>query len=267
MAVNAPPVDQIRGVTPRTLLGVGAGAAAAAWLDDNSFAGYVAAALAAAVYLQLSSAPSALRFPAAGCAAAFPFLVVQGGEGGLLWGSALAFATLAVAAVLIGLRRGFVSSLAGALLTVVYPAVLACHLVLIRGFPRGREMVLSYLVMAGAYVAVASLVEERRAGAAASRVEGKGISPDWLAALAGLAASQAIAFAARALLGLRLELSAAAILALVVAAAAEVGRAIGAFVSERRRGETGPASIGLEHLNAVLVAAPAFYYGFRLYLS
>jgi hypothetical protein len=248
-------------------VGVGAGAAVAAWLDVNSFAGYIAAALAAAVFLQLSHALPALRFTAAGCTAAFPFLVLQGGEAGLLWGSALTFSTLAVASVLRGPRRGLVESLAVALLIVVYPAVLASHLVLIKGFSRGSEMVLTFLLMASGYVAVASAVEKLRAGRRGAGPGGEGIWPDMVAAISGVLASQVIALAARAALGLRLEVTAVAILALVVAAAAAVGRAIGEFVSdERRRGKV-QTPAGLEHLNAVLLAAPAFYYGFRLYLS
>jgi hypothetical protein len=267
VAVKSPPRTRVRSVPTLTLVGVGAGAAAAAWLEVSGFAGYLAAALAVAVFVQLSDASAGLRLPATACTAIFPLLVLQGGEAGLLWGSAFAFAALAVASVLMGVARGLVSSLAFSVLVVIYPAVLACHLILIKGFPRGSAMVLAYLFMAGGYLAVGSLVERFRASRPDAGPRGQILRLGWLAVVAGLFAAQAIAFSARALLDLPLGIVAVAILALVVSAAAAVGDLIGVFLWEERPDRRGGAAAGLQYLNAVLLAAPAFYYGFRLYLS
>ena len=251
------------------LLAAGVGTAAAAWLDAWSFAGFVSAALGAAVYASLARSPRVMRLPATACAVSFPLLVVQAGETGLLWAATISFVVLAGASIMRGLRPGLVASLALALLDVVYISSLGSHLVLIKDFRSGSQMVTAFFLMAGAYEAASALVvarrPERRATPKAARHKAWF---DWRAGLAGALACEVVALGARMLIGLPLEMTAILILGLVVAAAAALGSAIGGLVAEDLGARlSGREVAALRHLNAALVAAPAFYYGFRLYLS
>jgi hypothetical protein len=251
------------------LLGAVAGAAVTAWLDTGSFAGYVSAALAAAVFAALSGSPQVLRFAATACAVSFPLLVVYRGEAGLLWGPTITFAVLAGASVLRGLRPGLVASLALAIFAVVYIAALGSHLILIKDFRSGSQMVTAFLMMTGAYEGASAFVAaRRRGGPGAGEVSRPWDWFDWRAGLAGALACEAVALGAWFVIDLPMKIAAVVILGLVVAAAAATGNAVGAFVAEDVRNRVREADVpALRHLNAVLLAAPAFYYGFRLYLS
>jgi hypothetical protein len=267
--MSSPSVAPAGGSVSALLLGTAAGAAGAAWLDIGSFAGYVSAALAAAVFAALAGSPPALRLAATACALSFPLLVVLAGETGLLWGPTITFAILACASVLRGLRPGLVASLALAVLVVVYVASLGSHLVLIKEFRSGSQMVTAFLLMTGAYETAAALVAARRRAAPSP---GENNRPwawfDWRAGLAGALACEAVALASRYVIELPMKMTAVLILGLAVAGAAMMGNAVGAFVAEdvQKRVRAADAA-SLRHVNAVLLAAPAFYYGFRLYLS
>jgi hypothetical protein len=251
------------------LVGAGVGTAAAAWLDAWSFAGFVSAALGAVVYISLAGSPGVMRLSATACAVSFPLLVVQAGETGLLWAATISLGVLAGASVLRGLRPGLVASLALALVDVVYISSLGSHLVLIKDFRSGSQMVTAFFLMVGAYEAASAMVAARRPeGRATAKAVPHGAWFDWRAGLGGALACEAVALGARTLIGLPLEVTAMLILGLVVAAAAALGSSIGSLVAEDLGARlSGREVAALRHLNAALVAAPAFYYGFRLYLS
>lgn len=253
-----------KGITSWTLAAIALGAVGAAWLEVGAFAGYLAAALAAGAFGLLNRLPPPVRFAAALSALGSPFLVLQGGEDGLLWSSAAAFVLLATSSIAGGLRRRLVESLGRALLGVLYLSLLGSHLILIREFPEGAPMVTTFVLMSAAYLGASVLVERHLAHGPNSG----GFWAGWKSAAAGLAAAEGVAFVARSLIGLPIGPTGMAILALVVAAAAAAGRAIGGLAASVVAGSEPagePGAVG--YLTAGLLAVPAFYYGFRLYLA
>lgn len=257
-------------VTRIALVGLAGGAVGSSFLGPRIFAGYAAVGLAVAVALTLHAVGGGSRIlPALGgiLVMAYPLAVVERGEGGILWATTLTFFGLAGAFVMRGVGRGVVGSLAVGVAVVLHLGLLGSYLVLVAlsGNRLPAALVLMVVAFEGAYVLVVASGSRRRLAGSGSGVF------DPQAALGGVAACVIAALLARLFLLSPPGLFSSAVLGVAVAAAATLGHAAAAATSQDF--DSGVAGTGgldagvFTSLNAMLFAAGAFYYGFRLYLA
>lgn len=197
--------------------------------------------------------------------ASFPLLALWLGETGVL---PIAAGILIVAAgsfVLMQSRPGLLPSLAGSVLSTLYIGLPAAYMVLIRLTERGPYLVVAFLLMVGAYQLAA------RIGSASRRSRGVG-GRGWSGPVLGIVACLIAASGATRLSATPLGLSSVVGLGLIVGVAAAVGDLSGGRLRLERpsddRESLRPVRSGfLRLLDAALLAAPAFFYGYRLYLT
>jgi len=261
-------------VTRAALVGLAAGAVGLSLLGPRILAGYTAVGLAVAVGLTLHVVGGRSGvLPALGgvLVMAYPLAAVERGEGGILWAATLTFFGIAGAYVMRGLGRDVVGSLAVVVAVVLHLGLLGSYLVLVA--VSGNRLLGALVLMVVAFEAGHVFVAARsRAPARRSAPAGSGTSFfDPRAALAGVAACVAASVLARLFLTSAPGGFSSVVLGIAVGAAATLGHAAAAATSEDF-GSGVPGVEGLDagvfiSLNALLFAAGAFYYGFRLYLA
>ena len=265
------------------LIGLAAGAAGSSLMGSRILAGYTAVGLAVGVGLTIYSVAGMGRILAVlggGLAITYPLAAVEQGEGGILWAAALTVMALAGAFVLRGPVRGAVGSLALCTSIVLHLGLLGSYLVLIA--VSGNRLLAALVLMVAAFEVAYGFMSARAPEAVPTRaVKGKQAAPgsrrrprpsivNLRASLAGIAACIAAAQVSRLFLPSPLGIVSSLVLGIAVGAAATLGHAAAAVTSEDL--EPGPEGAVLDpgvftSLNALLFAAGAFYYGFRLYLT
>ncbi|HEU4867952.1 MAG TPA: hypothetical protein VFV09_09505 [Actinomycetota bacterium] len=261
-------------VTRVALAGLAAGAVGSSLLGPRILAGYAAVGLAVAVGLTLYTLGGGARaLPALGAVLvmAYPLAAVERGEGGILWAAALTFFAMAGAYVMRGLGRDVVGSLAVGVAVVLHLGLLGSYLVLVA--VSGNRLLGALVLMVVAFEAAHAVLLSR--AHPLERPSNRGAAPasffDPRAALAGLAACVVASVVARLFLDSPPGVLSSVVLGAAVGAAATLGHAAAAATSEDF--ESGALRMGgldagvFISLNALLFAAGAFYYGFRLYLA
>jgi hypothetical protein len=265
-------------LTRAALAGLGVGAAVSSLLGTGIFAGFTSVALAAGVTLALGSlgAPGVfLSAVTAGLAILFPLATAVEGEPGILWASGATFVVLSAGYVLRGLRRHSLQMLSESLMVVLHLGLLGSYLVLVATL--GNRLLVVLVLMVAAFEAAYGLLTARQAAQERPPPGRRGPPPQKPAALfpprallGGGGACCAAALLGRFVLPAPLAIVSLLVLGAAVAAAAALGHAGAALVAEDLEWQPGrkgldPALFG--SLNAMLLAAGAFYYGFRLYLA
>lgn len=254
--------------------GLAAGAVGSSLLGPRILAGYAAIGLAVAVGLTLYAIGGGARaLPALGAVLvmAYPLAAVERGEGGILWAAAVTFFGMAGAYVMRGLGRDVVGSLAVGVTVVLHLGLLGSYLVLVA--MSGNRLMGALVLMVVAFEAAYGVLASRTLPP--ELPPGRGAPLAWFfdprAALAGLAACVVASVIARLFLVAPPGLLSSVVLGVAVGAAATLGHAAASATSEDF--ESGVLRMGgldagvFISLNALLFAAGAFYYGFRLYLA
>lgn len=232
-----------------------------AHLGPAAFCAFVAvvvglAALELATSLKRQGA--AVKPIAAGAgAAAFTAGAYLWGEAALLTVAALLFVVYAGALAIRGLRPGTVRTLAALLLSAIYAGLAGAFLVLLRRGIQGTAMVEIFAGLAVAY-RLGLWASSRRAGAWPTR--------------AGMGAGALACVVASPLLGLLLDprpgVAPMIGLGLFVGLAAGVGTlGAGLLSGPAQPGAKLPPRPILGQIESALLAAPAFFYAFRLLLT
>lgn len=269
-------------LTRTALAGLGVGAAVSSLLGVRIFAGFTAVALAVGVMMALGAlgAPGMfLSSITAGLVMLFPLAAAEQGGPGILWAAGITFMVLSAGHVARGLHPHSLHMLSEGLMAVVHLGFVGSYLVLVAEL--GNRLLIALVLMVAVFEAAYGLLTIRQTAGAgppppAGRRGGRPKAPATgrilpTAALGGVVACQASALLAGFFLPSPLEVVSLLILGTVVGAAATLGHAGAALVVEDlgwerdRRGGLDPGVFG--SLNALLLAAGAFYYGFRLYLS
>jgi hypothetical protein len=266
-------------LTRAALAGLGAGAAVSSLMGPGIFAGFTAVALAAGVVMALGSlgAPGPfLSLVTAGLAILFPLAAAVEGEPGILWASGVSFVVLSAAYVLRGLRRHCLQMLSESLMVVLHLGLLGSYLVLVATL--GNRLLVALVLLVAAFEAAYGILAARQDGKKRPPARRGGSAPQKgaaalfppLAVAGGLVACQVAALLTRFVLPSPLGAVSLLVLGASVAAAAALGHAGAAVVAEDLH--RGPGRRGLDpavfgSVNALLLAAGAFYYGFRLYLA
>lgn len=199
----------------------------------------------------------------------FPLAAFRWGERGLMLGAAAAMILVAAPAVLRGQRPGAIDALAASLFTVMYVGFLSSYAVLVRGAGRGRQLLLALSAMVALYH-LGRWFGTSRLG---RRLESPaGWVPSLRGAVLGVAGSLLGALGSVLVLRAPFDLAPMLGLGLSTGVASTVGSLSGALVrTDLKLGAleaTVPGYGGIvARLEAVLFAAPAFFYGFRLYLT
>jgi len=175
-------------------------------------------------------------------AAMFPVAVYFNGEHGLLWAGAALILAVAPAMIFAASVKGATARAGGQVWIAFYAGVGLSYLILIRQTLPGLRLLICLLFMVIAYKAAKALSGLSAAGVAAAGVA---------AALAAIVLQAPFTLWPMVILGL------------VVGAACLLGDFGGQMLSEEL---TGPSLLVIGALDALLIALPAFYYGFRLYL-
>lgn len=260
-------------LTRAALAGLGIGAAVTSFLGTGILAGFLAVAIAAGVFLALRGLAGSGRVVSsvsAACAMLFPMAVAARGEDGILIAAAASFVVISLAYVLSGRVPGSLQALAVAAATVLHLGLLGSYLLLVAG--EGNRLLPALVLMAAAFEA-AFLTVSGRGRPPTRRQTLPAVSElvNVRAAIAGVVACQAAALLTRLFLPARLGLLSLLVLGTVVAGSALLGHASASAVRsqggvrDRVLGTVDPAVLPLA--NALLFAAGAFYYGFRLYLT
>ena len=265
--------------TRAALAGLGVGAAVSSLLGTGIFAGFTAVALAAGVMVALGSLATPglfLSSVTAGLAILFPLAAAVEGEAGILWASGVSFVVLSAGYVFRGLRRHSLQTLSESLMVVLHLGLLGSYLVLVATL--GNRLLVALVLMVAAFEAAYGILaarrdlsrdpQARRAGPPPQKPAAALFPP--LAVAGGVVACQVAALLTRFVLPSPLGVVSLLMLGAAVAAAAALGHAGAALVAEDLDWEPGrkgldPAVFG--SVNALLLAAGAFYYGFRLYLA
>lgn len=197
---------------------------------------------------------------AAAGGAAFPIGVHLWGELAILAVAALVFIAFAGGLALRGLRPGAVRTLAALLLPAIYVGLAGSFLVLVRRNPDGTAMLEVFLGMIVVY-RLGFWVGSRQAGADSGM-------PIMVGAGAGALACVVTSLFLGLLLDHRPGMGAMLGIGLFVGLAAAVGTLGGALLSRHGKpGAKAPPRPVLRQIEAALLAAPAFFYAFRLLLT
>lgn len=252
------------------LAGLAAGAAGSSLMGPRILAGYAAVGLAVGVGLALRSLAGMGRvLPVLGgfLVMIYPLAAVEQGEGGILWAAALTLMVMAGAFVFRRPVRGVTGVLALSVAVIVHLGLLGSYLVLVAA--TGTRLLAALVMMAVAFEAAYGF-----AGARWGRVTGHSSGAHYFnppASLSGVAGCTAAGLVARLILPNPPGLVSTIVLGLAIGTAATLGHAAAAVTSEdldRGAHDAGNFDAGVfTFLNALLFAAGAFYYGFRLYLS
>lgn len=251
----------------------GGGVAVSQW-DERALAGYLAMSLAAAAFGAITTLTGAGRaFAALGALAsmAYPPVVLKLGEDGILLASAGALVMLSAVMLLRRPGKGYLHDLSIAMTAVIYLGSSGSYVVLLREGKFGKAMLLVLVLMVAAYH-LASALAGRRPGTVGRGVSagGKRRGTNWSQVVAGWVACELAAVSITVVASFTLGIRPQLIIGLVVAAAATVGRAAALMVARdlAPAGPAGPSGLAeiLIAVNSALLAAPAFYYGLRLYL-
>ncbi|MGH2704224.1 MAG: phosphatidate cytidylyltransferase [Actinomycetota bacterium] len=201
----------------------------------------------------------------AAAAVAFPLAAFRWGEPGILTAAAVAVLGIATVFVLRGLRPAAVSGAAVTLLPALYVGFLGSYPLLLRSSPRGAALVTAFLLMLAAYHLGRWLAGHARIPSwvpgGDTRVEVAGVL-GCLVAAAVAGPLMSFRFAAAPFLGLGIAVGVAAALGSI---AMELLRR-DLRVQDRLGAMPGFGGL-LMQLGPVLLAGPAFFYGFRLYLT
>ncbi|HVL50176.1 MAG TPA: hypothetical protein VM754_01570, partial [Actinomycetota bacterium] len=170
-------------------------------------------------------------------------------------------------------RPGALVALAVSLGVVLHLGLTGSFLVLVAA--GGNRLLPALILMAAAFEVAHLLVSASRRRPAEQergKAPGRTVGIEPRAAVAGLAACQAAALGSRIFLPSPPGVVSSLVLGTVVGAGALVGRLSAAAIAEdlgsRSGGRSSLVASGvIPHLNALLFAAGAFYYGFRLYLT
>lgn len=206
--------------------------------------------------------PPAGPLAAALGAGTFPFWVAAQGEPGLMWAGTMAL--LIVAGTLLSFRpANGVARTGGALIWLpFYVGFGLSYAVLIRQQEAGKQLLFCVALILAAYKG-STLVASKIAVPKSANVPGGGLL---LMRLAGIAAAEVAAMAALTFLEEPFSPGPLAILGLLVAFAAMLGEAAGRMIVAG----TAEAEVHftpLAALDAWFIALPAFFYGFRLFLT
>jgi hypothetical protein len=264
-------------LTRAALAGLAAGAVGSSLLGPGIFAGFAAVAIAVGVGLTLLSLEitgRVLPVAGAGLAMLYPLAAIEKGEGGILSAAAATLIVMAAAFVLRGPGRGVVGDLALFVSVVLHLGLLGSYLVLVAA--SGGRVLGALVLVVVAFEAVYGLVAARfgpppgphSKGPAGKQVPATDL--DVRAATAGVVACVLSALAARLFMDPALGLFSSLVFGVAVGAAACLGRASASAVSAELRSGSVRSNFDpavFASLNALLLAAGAFYYGFRLYLS
>lgn len=238
-----------------------AGVVLAAWLDHLSFAGYVAITLAVVVIISTAGNGWDIRLVGAVAAMGYCFAALVAGEAGILRATAATTIALCCLFVIRGLRPNAIAALSESVLKVVYLGSFSSFLILIRGLEDGSRLVSTLVVMVIASQVAIALVNGRfsESGPNLVTMDARGIA-------AGTTLSVGTAMAARIVLDLPIEPLSTAVLGLGVGIAQTAGALAAHLAAEDLSPGAAPAR-PLGRLNALLFAAPTFYYILKLYLS
>lgn len=257
--------DQLRIGFVRTAV-FGTGAVLASWVSSELLVAFMAAS---GGMLTFTVARRAVPGSPAGLAAAavaagsFPVWMRAAGESGLMW--AASSAILLVATVLL-LSRPSGSATAGAGILIWLPLYIGLGLsyaVLIRQQQPGPKLLLCLALIMFA-VQGSALAASRMSGARPDN--GKEGPPLLAVRLAGIAAAEVAAMASLTFLDEPFLAGPLAMLGIIVALAAMLGEASGRLLAlDLPKGRTGLRPLAA--LDAWVMAMPAFFYSFRLYLT
>lgn len=244
----------------------------ASWIGVAVFDLFVAAVVAFGArelaWLLTRGKVGASLWPAAAAAVSFPLLAGRWGESTAIVGAALVVIVVSAAFVFGGLRPGAVRSLAGTLFVAFYVGMLASYLVLVR--LAGGRLIVAFALMVAAYRG-GRWAGDRRFGGSPVAAE-SAFSPTWWGALLGVALCVLAAAASRAFLDERFQISAMLSVGAFVGIAAVAGDVAGSLVlqdagvGEREAALPGRGGL-IASLHPVLLAAPAFFFGFRLFAT
>jgi hypothetical protein len=245
---------------------VAVGGLVASAFASEVLAGYVAICGSVAVVIACRALPGvgrAVRPLLVVLVAAFPLAAVLWGETGLLWATAASTIASMGSFVFEGLRPGAMRSLAVAMLLLLYYGFLSSFLVLIR-FSLGHRPLVALTLLVVAYEMGNAVAVTRKRGASAS----EGRQAGWLPPAAGLVACLAASLASGAFLNNPTRPVSLLFLGTVVGAVAVLSHAIATRVSEEHTVATDAISVdSAARLTSLLLAAPAFLYAFRLFLT
>lgn len=203
-------------------------------------------------------------------ALALPAAAYWKGEARL--GLTAAFVVIGVASVHIarGLRPDSLRTLSATVFGAVYTGLLAAFAILMRTHLAGDLMVLTFAFDFGGYLlgswTAKSILRGRMAGSAV------GLRPSWREAVLGCAGAVLGSLLSLAFMPSPYVASTAVILALIVTAAAILGELSGKMLrADLGVGDLAASVPGMGgivfRLDGLIFAVPAFYYGFRLFLS
>ena len=197
---------------------------------------------------------------AAAGAAAFPIGAYRWGELAILAVAAAVFIAFAGGLAVRGLRPGTVRTLAGLLLPAVYAGLAGAFLVLVRRNPEGTAMLEVFLGMVVAY-RLGFWVGSRQAGFLSG-------NPSMVGVGAGAVACAVASMFLGLLLDHRPGLGSMLGIGLIVSVAAAAGTLGGTLFSGHPKpgAKAAPRPV-LGQIEAALLAAPAFFYAFRLLLT
>lgn len=250
-------------LTGAALLGL---AVAACWLGEGAFLGFAAGAAAiAAMELARSMLGRDLAVQpwlvVAG-ALAFPLAAFRWGEAGLMLAAAAMLVALAVPPLVRGLRPGALASAAATLFGALYVGFLGSYAVLVRGADRGALLL----------PLLAGLVGLFHLGRAFGRRGAPPGEETLRGPVAGIGATLVGGLGAALLLDPPFDPGPMAGLGLSVGLASSLGGLAGTLVradlgvADRDAAVPGRGGL-LARLEALLLAAPAFFYAFKLYLT
>lgn len=246
----------------------------ASWLSAGAFFIFaslvvLAAALDLAAVL-IGTGTQVSRMLLAIGALAFPTIAYWMGESRIGLAAALVVIGITAANVIRGLRPDSLRRLSGTIFGAVYVGFLGSFAILVRQTVDGEQLVLALAVMLAGYHAGSWLGNAKLGGAEIM----PSLSPTstWWGAVFGFAGALLGSFVALTFMKPPFEPSTAIALGAIVATGAVFGRLGGRMVrfdlglSELRTSVPGLGGI-FARLDTLIVTVPAFYYGFRLYLT
>lgn len=245
---------------------IAVGGLIASALGPVLFAGYVAAGVPVAVVIACRALPGlgrAVRPLLVLLAVSYPISAALWGETGLFWATAASIVASAASFVAEGLRPGALRSLSLAVLILLYYGFLASFLVLIR-LSLGHRPLIALALIVFAYEAASAAVNAMNTSARPRRSG----EPGALALMAGLLASVAASVVAGVFLNSPTTGPSLLLLGSAVGGAALLSHVTAirmiddpSLATNTVNGESSA------RLSALLLAAPAFLYGFRFLLT
>ncbi|MCA1839188.1 MAG: hypothetical protein LC723_02490 [Actinobacteria bacterium] len=195
----------------------------------------------------------------------FVLLAAYQQEPGLLLGATVALMVMASAYMSGRVEARSVPAFASSVLLVFYIGFDVSYLALIRGLDAGPRLVSALVVMIVSFRIARNLVP---GGGSLVIAPGSGSELRWLPAAAGVAASILGAAISVTFLNSALGVFTTIILGALVGLASAIGElGAGLLMSSDGHPSRGLARDILEQVVPALLAAPAFFYGIRLYLT